>query len=105
MMHLYFGTEGVGIRTNWVKAFEKASVTFSYEDESTAVFPSQTAWSTCKFMRNFANNGQAILCSSHQTSASLDQLLILGRGGKPLYLADNRLRPYYHEGLFRKTRS
>ena len=96
-MHLYFGTAGVGTMTNWVKAFEKASVTFSYEDESTAVFPSQTAWSTCKFERKFTNNGQAILCSIHQPSASLDQLLILGRGGKRLYLADNRLRRYYHK--------
>ena len=39
-------------------------------------------------MRKFANNGQAILCTIHQPSTSLDQLLILGRYGKPLYLAD-----------------
>ena len=63
-----------------------------HTDEPTSGLDSQTAWSTCKLLRKLANNGQAILCTIHQPSASLfqtfDKLLLLGRGGKPLYFGD-----------------
>ncbi|KAL8994873.1 MAG: hypothetical protein Q9169_005271 [Polycauliona sp. 2 TL-2023] len=49
----------------------------------------QTAWSICGILRRRANEGQAILCTIHQPSSSLfqafDQLLLLQRGGKPVY--------------------
>lgn len=73
------------------KFFERRSLYFP-TDEPTSGLDSQTAWSTCKLLRKLANNGQAILCTIHQPSASLfqtfDQLLLLGGGGRPLYFGD-----------------
>ena len=67
-------------------------VTNGTADEPTSGLDSETAWSTCQLLRKLADNGQAILCTIHQPSASLfqkfDRLLLLGNGGKTLYFGD-----------------
>lgn len=44
------------------------------------------------FLRDLADNGQAILCTIHQPSGELfqvfDRLLLLRRGGQTVYLGD-----------------
>ncbi|KAF2834669.1 ABC transporter CDR4 [Patellaria atrata CBS 101060] len=61
-------------------------------DEPITGVDEETAWSICLLLRNLANHGQTILCSISQPSAFLfsafDNLLLLGRGGKPLYFGD-----------------
>nr|POE54264.1 zeb2-regulated abc transporter 1 [Quercus suber] len=53
---------------------------------------SQTAWSICTLLRKLADNGQAVLCTLHQPSASLfqmfDRLLYLAMEGKSVYFGE-----------------
>lgn len=61
-------------------------------DEPTSGLDSQSAWAIMKFLRELANNGQAILCTIHQPSAELfqvfDRLLLLRKGGQTVYFGD-----------------
>ncbi|KAF4607737.1 hypothetical protein EYR40_000072 [Pleurotus pulmonarius] len=61
-------------------------------DEPTSGLDSQSAWAIVAFLRNLADNGQAILCTIHQPSAELfqvfDRLLLLQSGGKTVYFGD-----------------
>ncbi|KAG2131009.1 ABC-2 type transporter-domain-containing protein [Suillus clintonianus] len=58
-------------------------------DEPTSGLDSQSAWAIMKFLRELANNGQAILCTIHQPSGELfqvfDRLLLLKKGGQTVY--------------------
>ncbi|KAJ5273331.1 hypothetical protein N7478_008456 [Penicillium angulare] len=58
-------------------------------DEPTSGLDSQTSWSILMLLQKLKNNGQAILCTIHQTSAILlqqfDRLLLLDNGGKTVY--------------------
>ncbi|KAG2357235.1 ABC-2 type transporter-domain-containing protein [Suillus spraguei] len=61
-------------------------------DEPTSGLDSQSAWAIMKFLRELADNGQAILCTIHQPSAELfqlfDRLLLLRKGGQTVYFGD-----------------
>ncbi|KAG1767598.1 ABC-2 type transporter-domain-containing protein [Suillus placidus] len=61
-------------------------------DEPTSGLDSQSAWAIMKFLRELANNGQAILCTIHQPSGELfqvfDRLLLLKKGGQTVYFGD-----------------
>ncbi|THU82570.1 hypothetical protein K435DRAFT_446226 [Dendrothele bispora CBS 962.96] len=61
-------------------------------DEPTSGLDSQSAWAIMAFLRDLANNGQAILCTIHQPSAELfqvfDRLLLLRKGGETVYCGD-----------------
>ncbi|KAF9461727.1 pleiotropic drug resistance ABC transporter [Collybia nuda] len=61
-------------------------------DEPTSGLDSQSAWAIMSFLRNLADNGQAILCTIHQPSAELfqvfDRLLLLRKGGQTVYFGD-----------------
>ncbi|KAG0700792.1 ABC-2 type transporter-domain-containing protein [Suillus ampliporus] len=61
-------------------------------DEPTSGLDSQSAWAIMKFLRELANNGQAILCTIHQPSAELfqvfDRLLLLKKGGQTVYFGN-----------------
>lgn len=61
-------------------------------DEPTSGLDSQTSWSICDLMAKLTKNGQAILCTIHQPSASLfqrfDRLLLLAKGGRTVYFGD-----------------
>ncbi|KAJ8519083.1 hypothetical protein ONZ45_g3902 [Pleurotus djamor] len=61
-------------------------------DEPTSGLDSQSAWAIVSFLRDLADNGQAILCTIHQPSAELfqvfDRLLLLQRGGQTVYFGD-----------------
>ncbi|KAF8069062.1 pleiotropic drug resistance ABC transporter [Lyophyllum atratum] len=61
-------------------------------DEPTSGLDSQSAWSIMSFLRNLADNGQAILCTIHQPSAELfqvfDRMLLLRKGGQTVYFGD-----------------
>ncbi|KAG2159222.1 ABC-2 type transporter-domain-containing protein [Suillus bovinus] len=61
-------------------------------DEPTSGLDSQSAWAIMTFLRELANNGQAILCTIHQPSAELfqvfDRLLLLRKGGQTVYFGD-----------------
>ncbi|KAI8313161.1 ZEB2-regulated ABC transporter 1 [Colletotrichum sp. SAR11_59] len=61
-------------------------------DEPTSGLDSQTSWSICDLMEKLTKNGQAILCTIHQPSASLfqrfDRLLLLAKGGRTVYFGD-----------------
>ncbi|KAK0192729.1 pleiotropic drug resistance ABC transporter [Armillaria mellea] len=61
-------------------------------DEPTSGLDSQSAWAIMAFLRNLADNGQAILCTIHQPSAELfqvfDRLLLLKKGGQTVYFGD-----------------
>ncbi|KAK7025542.1 ATP-binding cassette transporter snq2 [Paramarasmius palmivorus] len=61
-------------------------------DEPTSGLDSQSAWAIVAFLRDLANNGQAILCTIHQPSAELfqvfDRLLLLRKGGETVYFGD-----------------
>lgn len=61
-------------------------------DEPTSGLDSQTAWSIVKLLRKLSSNGQAILCTIHQPSATLfqefDRLLFLASGGRTVYFGD-----------------
>ncbi|KAF8235559.1 hypothetical protein L208DRAFT_1457957 [Tricholoma matsutake] len=61
-------------------------------DEPTSGLDSRSAWAIVAFMRQLADNGQAILCTIHQPSAELfqvfDRLLLLRKGGQTVYFGD-----------------
>lgn len=61
-------------------------------DEPTSGLDSQTSWSICDLMEKLTKNGQAILCTIHQPSASLfqrfDRLLLLAKGGRTVYFGE-----------------
>ncbi|KAK7465001.1 ATP-binding cassette transporter snq2 [Stygiomarasmius scandens] len=61
-------------------------------DEPTSGLDSQSAWAIMAFLRDLADNGQAILCTIHQPSAELfqvfDRLLLLRKGGETVYFGD-----------------
>ncbi|KIJ14869.1 hypothetical protein PAXINDRAFT_169539 [Paxillus involutus ATCC 200175] len=61
-------------------------------DEPTSGLDSQSAWAIMTFLRELADNGQAILCTIHQPSAELfqvfDRLLLLRKGGQTVYFGD-----------------
>ncbi|PPQ68464.1 hypothetical protein CVT24_005561 [Panaeolus cyanescens] len=61
-------------------------------DEPTSGLDSQSAWAIMGFLRDLADNGQAILCTIHQPSAELfsvfDRLLLLQKGGQTVYFGD-----------------
>ncbi|KAG6877003.1 hypothetical protein C0993_011111 [Termitomyces sp. T159_Od127] len=61
-------------------------------DEPTSGLDSQSAWAIMRFLRNLADNGQAILCTIHQPSAELfqifDRLLLLRKGGQTVYFGN-----------------
>ncbi|KAJ3912289.1 ABC transporter [Lentinula edodes] len=69
------------IRLLGMEKYADAVVGVPGEDEPTSGLDSQTAWSICTLLRDWANNGQAILCTIHQPSALLfqefDRLLFL----------------------------
>ncbi|KAF8196094.1 pleiotropic drug resistance ABC transporter [Pholiota molesta] len=51
-----------------------------------------SAWAIISFLRQLADNGQAILCTIHQPSAELfqvfDRILLLRKGGQTVYFGD-----------------
>ncbi|KAI0698983.1 pleiotropic drug resistance ABC transporter [Cerioporus squamosus] len=61
-------------------------------DEPTSGLDSQSAWAITSFLRDLADNGQAIVCTIHQPSAELfqvfDRLLLLKMGGQTVYFGD-----------------
>lgn len=61
-------------------------------DEPTSGLDSQSSWNICTLLRRLADNGQAILATIHQPSATLfqafDRLLFLAQGGKTVYFGD-----------------
>ncbi|PPQ81326.1 hypothetical protein CVT25_015082 [Psilocybe cyanescens] len=61
-------------------------------DEPTSGLDSQSAWAIMEFLRNLADNGQAILCTIHQPSAELfqvfDRIVLLKKGGKTVYIGN-----------------
>ncbi|THU77874.1 hypothetical protein K435DRAFT_812067 [Dendrothele bispora CBS 962.96] len=61
-------------------------------DEPTSGLDSQSAWAIIAFLRDLVNNGQAILCTIHQSSAELfqvfDCLILLRKGGETVYCGD-----------------
>ncbi|KAL0955420.1 hypothetical protein HGRIS_001666 [Hohenbuehelia grisea] len=61
-------------------------------DEPTSGLDSQSAWAIVEFLRELADNGQAILCTIHQPSAELfqvfDRILLLRKGGETVYFGD-----------------
>ncbi|KAF5374285.1 hypothetical protein D9758_004542 [Tetrapyrgos nigripes] len=58
-------------------------------DEPTTGLDSQSAWAIVTFLKELAQEGQAVLCTIHQTSAELfnmfDRILLLKRGGQTVY--------------------
>ncbi|KAL5529897.1 SNQ2_4 [Sanghuangporus sanghuang] len=61
-------------------------------DEPTTGLDGQSAWAVMSFLRDLAENGQAILCTIHQPSGELfqkfDRLLLLQMGGQMVYFGD-----------------
>ena len=60
-------------------------------DEPTSGLDSDTAWSICRLLRKLADNGQAILCTIHQPSATLFQMFDRVNflvDGKSVYFGD-----------------
>lgn len=55
---------------------------------------------------NLADSGQAILCTIHQPSAiifqTFDQILLLGRGGKPVYSGEIGYGATFVKGHFER---
>lgn len=80
-------------------------------DEPTSGLDSQSSWSIVSFMRKLADNGQAVLSTIHQPSATLfeqfDRLLFLAQGGRTVYFGDigtdsTLLLDYFHRNGARK---
>ncbi|KIW28533.1 hypothetical protein, variant 2 [Cladophialophora immunda] len=61
-------------------------------DEPTSGLDSLAAWSIIRLLRKLADSGQAILCTIHQPSSMIfeqfDRLLLLAKGGKPVYFGE-----------------
>ncbi|OJZ80600.1 hypothetical protein ASPFODRAFT_147512 [Aspergillus luchuensis CBS 106.47] len=66
-----------------------ARPTILFLDEPTSGLDGQSAFTIVRFMRKLADNGQAIICTIHQPSATLfdnfDYILLLARGGRTTY--------------------
>jgi len=60
-----------------------------FVDEPTSGLDSQTSWAILDLLEKLSNAGQSILCTIHQPSAVLfqrfDRLLLLAKGGRPIY--------------------
>ncbi|KAH9077824.1 ABC-2 type transporter-domain-containing protein [Lactarius deliciosus] len=77
-------------------------------DEPTSGLDSRSAWAIVSFLRELADRGQAILCTSdfsiHQPSAELfqefDRLLLLRKGGQTVYFGDIGTNCYDAARLF-----
>lgn len=80
-------------------------------DEPTSGLDGQSAYNICRFLKQLAAGGQAILCTIHQPNAMLfemfDRLLLLQRGGECVYFgpvlptspgAGNGLNDYLERG-------
>jgi ABC-type multidrug transport system ATPase subunit len=69
-----------------------ARPTILFLDEPTSGLDGQSAFNIVRFMRKLADNGQAIICTIHQPSATLfenfDYLLLLARGGRTTYFGE-----------------
>lgn len=69
-----------------------ARPTILFLDEPTSGLDGQSAYNIVRFMRKLADNGQAIICTIHQPSATLfenfDYLLLLARGGQTTYFGE-----------------
>jgi len=92
------GTTGAGLSveqrkrlTIGVELVAKPSILI-FLDEPTSGLDGQAAFNTVRFLRKLADNGQAVLVTIHQPSASLfaqfDTLLLLAKGGKTVYFGD-----------------
>ncbi|KAE8351305.1 ABC-2 type transporter-domain-containing protein [Aspergillus coremiiformis] len=61
-------------------------------DEPTSGLDSQSSWTICAFLKKLTSQGQAVLATIHQPSATLfqtfDRLLFLAKGGKTVYFGD-----------------
>ena len=60
-------------------------------DEPTSGLDSDTAWAICSLLRKLADQGQTILCTIHQPSATLFQMfdkLLLLKKGRSIYFGD-----------------
>jgi ATP-binding cassette subfamily G (WHITE) protein 2 (PDR) len=61
-------------------------------DEPTSGLDGQAAWSVCSLLRRLADDGQTILCTIHQPSASIlqlfDRLLLLNGKGQTVYFGE-----------------
>lgn len=61
-------------------------------DEPTSGLDSLSAWSIVRLLRKLADSGQAILCTIHQPSSLIfdqfDRLLLLAKGGTPVYFGE-----------------
>ncbi|ODQ64433.1 putative ABC transporter [Nadsonia fulvescens var. elongata DSM 6958] len=75
-------------------------------DEPTSGLDSQSAFNIVRFLRKLADNGQAVICTIHQPTATLfelfDRLLLVKRGGRCVYFGDigqdcQHLRAYFVE--------
>ena len=97
----------IGTPGNWLNMERRKRTTIAVElvakpalllflDEPTSGLDSQSAWSIVRLLRKLADSGQAILCTVHQPSSVLfeqfDRLLLLMKGGKPVYFGD--IGPY-----------
>ncbi|KAG0695683.1 ABC-2 type transporter-domain-containing protein [Suillus ampliporus] len=88
------GTLGVEHRKRTTIAVELAAKPklLLFLDEPTSGLDSQSAWAIVQFLRELADQGQAILCTIHQPSAELfqvfDRLLLLCKGGQTVYFGD-----------------
>ncbi|KAF4598086.1 hypothetical protein EYR38_006480 [Pleurotus pulmonarius] len=80
-------------------------------DEPTSGLDSQSAWAIMAFLRELADQGQAILCTIHQPSAELfqvfDRLLLLRKGGQTVFFGDvgqraSKLISYFERNGSRK---
>ncbi|KAK5212039.1 hypothetical protein LTR41_002281 [Exophiala xenobiotica] len=88
------GQPGVGLNveqrkllTIGVELAAKPAILFL--DEPTSGLDSQSAWTIVSLLRKLANNGQAILATIHQPSATLfqqfDSILLLAKAGRTAY--------------------
>ncbi|PFH48337.1 hypothetical protein AMATHDRAFT_65762 [Amanita thiersii Skay4041] len=109
------GSLGVELRKRTTIGVELAAKPqlLLFLDEPTSGLDSQSAWAIVSFLRDLANNGQAILCTIHQPSAELfqvfDKLLLLQKGGKTVFFGDighnaTNLINYFEESGSRKCR-
>jgi len=96
--HTLIGTTGAGLSveqrkrlTIGVELVSKPSILI-FLDEPTSGLDGQSAFNIVRFLRKLADNGQAVLVTIHQPSASLfaqfDTLLLLAKGGKTVYFGD-----------------